>query len=48
MDARRSLTVVVAAHNEEEALPLLHPRIAAEAAGATDMAERLAATIKGG
>jgi glycosyltransferase involved in cell wall biosynthesis len=29
MTSHRSLTVVVAAHNEEEALPLLHPRIAA-------------------
>ena len=29
MDARRSLTVVVAAYNEEAALPLLHPRIVA-------------------
>jgi len=29
MDPRRSLTVVVAAHNEEDALPLLHPRLAA-------------------
>ena len=32
-EARRSLTVVVAAHDEEEALPLLHPRIAAALAG---------------
>jgi len=29
MDSHRSLTVVVAAHDEEEALPLLHPRLAA-------------------
>src|SRR6187397_1875101 len=29
MPARPSLTVVVAAHNEEAALPLLNPRIAA-------------------
>ena len=33
MDAPRSLTVVVAAHNEEAALPLLHPRIVAALAG---------------
>ena len=32
-DARRSLTVVVAAHDEEEALPLLHPRISAALEG---------------
>jgi glycosyltransferase involved in cell wall biosynthesis len=29
VDAHRSLTVVVAAHDEEAALPLLHPRLAA-------------------
>jgi len=29
MSSHRSLTVVVAAYNEEAALPLLHPRIAA-------------------
>jgi glycosyltransferase involved in cell wall biosynthesis len=33
VDARRSLTVVVAAHNEEAALPLLHPRIVAALEG---------------
>jgi len=33
MSARPSLTIVVAAHNEEEALPLLHPRLVAVLAG---------------
>ena len=29
MTERRTLTVVIAAYNEAEALPLLHPRLAA-------------------
>jgi glycosyltransferase involved in cell wall biosynthesis len=33
MPARPSLTIVVAAYNEEQALPLLHPRIVAALAG---------------